>query len=871
MTFQLQRETRRLANLLALALVLAVLPRPTVVADETTWPMLDTLKSACIDCHNQDYAEGSLNFDDLPWNLHEPENRERWVLVYDRISRGEMPPEPDDLSDELRAQLTDQLATQLVSVDRRDILQEGRGAFRRLTRDEFTNHLRDLLQLPKLDVKSYLPPDRERHHCNKVASTLDLSRVQLEAYLNATDVALRSAVASGVEPPASTSRKMWATSMFESSETFGNREAMFYAKDSRMIPLSGAGLASIRKNDQHDPSVELAIFRSASWPYFGYPDKFLAREAGEYQVRFSARAVRQIRDFQLRPALRPVPMTFRARKRSGPDVSGDVRATGGVIDVQPIEAVYETTIVLKENETFEYSLLGLPVPIVFADKRPIYYDFPPMPEGGHRGIAFQWLEITGPLSSPQWPPPSHRVLFDDLPVRSSHGNSSLPIELVSEQPRQDAARLLRRFIQNACQYPVAEPQIVPFEQLVFAELDRGSPLAEALLAGYRAFLCSGEFLFLSEPMPTRQTDEQYQVTVARRLACMLNNSRPDAPLMQHALDGELVRQAALSQEVDRLIDSAAFDRFIENFTDHWLGLKDIRRDEPDIRLYPEYRFDDYLIESLEWETRQFVKALFRDNLPASSLIDTDFCYANDRLSRHYQLQPLAGSHLRKVALPSGSPYGGLLTQGAVMKVTCNGTSTSPVIRGAWVMDRLLGNPPPPPPPQVPAVEPDIRGAKTIREQLALHTEDASCASCHKRFDPVGFALENYDIMGAWRSRYRSTSRGEKITGIDRAGHPYRYHVGEVVDASGQLLDGREFSDLKSLKKHLLEDPRPLARNLLHQWTLYATGTTVRISDRPVIESILDDCQVNDYRVRDLLRGLIQSSIFLGSESPRLTP
>ena len=235
------------------------------------------------------------------------------------------------------------------------------------------------------------------------------------------------------------------------------------------------------------------------------------------------------------------------------------------------------------------------------------------------------------------------------------------------------------------------------------------------------------------------------------------------------------------------------------------------------------------------------------------------------LPRPMTLPPLTGSALRKVSLPKGSPYGGLLTQAAILKITSNGVATSPVLRGAWVMDRLIGQPPSPPPPGVPAVEPDIRGAKSMRDLLALHTKSAACASCHAKFDPVGLALENFDVMGRWRTRYRGLETGERISGIDRSGHDFSYTIAGAVDSSGQLADGREFKDVHALKAIFKANPRQLARNLLHQFTVYATGTPVRFADRREIESILDACAKNDYRVGDLLRALVQSKIFLGQK------
>ena len=538
------------------------------------------------------------------------------------------------------------------------------------------------------------------------------------------------------------------------------------------------------------------------------------------------------------------------------------------MDIQPESRVYETTIRLLPTETFEYSLLGLPVPLARnVNGGPPTYRYPPFPDGGQPGIAFQWLEVEGPIAPQSWPPTSHRVLFDD------GGMGFQPFDTPKKKPdRQDAypreaKRLLRRFAKIAAREPVPDDALLRFEQLVLQRLEQGSPFPAAMLAGYKAFLCSSHFLYLREPSDPATSDlDQY--AIASRLSHFLTNTRPDQALMGLAAAEKLRDANTLRHETDRLIHSPGFDRFVQNFTDYWLSLRHIRRDEPDIRLHPEYRFDDYLIESMERETRAFFTAMIRDNLPSSVLIDADFVYANHRLTRHYGLEPMTGSKMQKVRLPDDSPYGGLLTQAAILKVTANGTSTSPVIRGAWIMERLIGQPPPPPPASVPAVEPDTRGATTVRELLSLHTKSESCAGCHARFDPVGLALENFDILGGWRTRYRGLEMGERITGIDRAGHDFAYTLAASVDASGRLLDGRSFRDIHELKAILVSDPRQLARNLLHQFTLYATGTPVRFADRGEIESILDACAADGYRVGDLLHSLVQSSIFLGKEGVR---
>ncbi len=805
------------------------------------------LMESCFGCHDSATAEGGLDLTALRFDLRDPALRERWTRIHDRVEQGEMPPKGSDFSPEHRQELTKHLASAIHEADHADVAASGRGPLRRLNRDEYEQNLRDVLQLPNLDIRDLLPEDREGLRLNKTSAALDISRVQLMAYLDAAEAALREAMARGVAPPEAKKLRVIGTGLFPERATFGEREAMFFAKhdkalDAKELDKPGA-----------DPAIELALFRSAHWPYYGYPGGFVATIAGEYKVRFSARAVLQLTGFELKPAVQPVPMTFRARKPSGPDVSGDVRATGGMLDIQPQVATYETTIRLRERETFEYSLLGLPVPLARNVRGgPPTYRYPPFPDGGQPGVAFQWLEIEGPLPPETWPPPSHQVLFDTLGV-----------DVASTVPRDDAKRLLRRFVTLTSRAPVPEEVLLKLELLVLQQLDKQQPLAEALLTGYKAFLCSSHFLYLREP---EQAEDHH--AIAARLSQFLVNTRPDATLLELASKQQLRDAPTLRRETERLIASDGFERFVKSFTDYWLSLRHIRRDDPDVRLYPEYRFDDYLVESMERETREFFSTMIRENLSARSLVAGDFVFANDRLARHYQLSPMSGSALRRVALPEGSPLGGLLTQGAILKVSANGTSTSPVVRGAWVMERLIGQPPPPPPPSVPAVEPDIRGAKTIRDLLALHTKSATCAGCHARFDPVGLALENFDVMGGWRTRYRGIEQGDKVAGIDRAGHDFLYTLSEPVDARGSLPDGRAFQNIRDLKAILAANSRQLARNLLSQFTLYATGTPTRFSDRREIESILDACAENDYRVRDLILGLVQSRIFLGEAGCR---
>lgn len=810
------------------------------------------IEQSCIDCHDADTHKGGFDLTALKYDLNDSAGRERWVRVHDRVEKGEMPPKAEDMSAEDRAALVKSLDAALYAADRADVLANGRGPLRRLNRDEYEQNLRDILHLPDLDIRDILPEDREGFRFNKTTGMLDMSRVQLTAYLDAAEAALRAAMATDRAPPQVTKKRRVGTQLFPGTGTFGNREAMFFARDDKAIDWGKGKTKEEREQEAKDATtdagIEMALFRSASWPYLGTPHDVTAKVSGRYRVRVSARAVLQKPGFTLLPAKQPVAMTFRTRKPAGVDIINEVRADGGVIDIQPTQQVYETTLRLRAGESFEYSVLGLPMPLAMNPNGSApTYRYPPFPEGGQPGVAVQWLEVEGPLPPESWPPPSHRVLFDDL-----------GIDVKPKNAKDDAKRLLRRFVKLAAREAVSEDDLQMFDALIEQRLAKGVAFGEAMLASYKAFLASGDFIYLREP---ESADDHF--AIASRLSHFLTNSRPDAHLLDLAQSKRLHDAKTLREETLRLIAGDGFDRLVKNFTDYWLGLRHLRRDDPDIRLFPEYRFDEYLVESMDRETRTFFTAMIRDNYPATVLVKTDFIFANDRLAKHYELPPITGSAMRKVSLPAVSPFGGLLTQGAILKVSANGTTTSPVVRGAWVMERLIGKPPPPPPPSVPAVEPDIRGAKTIRDLLALHTKEKSCAGCHAKFDPVGLALESFDILGGWRTRYRGIEEGERITGIDRAGHDFSYTLAANVDPRGKLVDGREFKSINDLKAILAADPRQLARNLLHQFIVYATGTPARYSDRREIESMLDACAKEGYRVRDLMLALVQSSIFLG--------
>jgi hypothetical protein len=339
-----------------------------------------------------------------------------------------------------------------------------------------------------------------------------------------------------------------------------------------------------------------------------------------------------------------------------------------------------------------------------------------------------------------------------------------------------------------------------------------------------------------------------------RLRLFLNRS------LDHSFESKKDHKSAdFRAFTDLLIKSKKFDRFIKDLTDNWLDLRNIDFTSPDRTLFPE--FDDYLKHSMLEETRSFVRRMFLENLPISNLVKSDFAMINNRLAQHYGIENVNGSKFRPVSLPTNSPRGGLLTQGSILKVTANGTNTSPVMRGVWVMERILGQVPTPPPPGIPGVEPDIRGAETLRDLLEKHRSMESCQGCHAQFDPLGFALESFNPIGGYREHYRSLNpSAPKVERKVRAKN-VQYRVGPEVDSSGEFSDGKSFSDIHDFMSGLAENEKLLARAFVRKLLTFATGRELGFSDREEVERIVSQCSGSGYRAGDLLHAAISSNIF----------
>jgi hypothetical protein len=364
-------------------------------------------------------------------------------------------------------------------------------------------------------------------------------------------------------------------------------------------------------------------------------------------------------------------------------------------------------------------------------------------------------------------------------------------------------------------------------------------------------LISPEFLFLRE-QPGKLDD----FALASRLSYFLWSTMPDDELFKLAEEKKLSDPAVLRQQVERQLASPKSAAFTDNFVGQWLALREIDATEPSHIVYPE--FDHLLKVSMIRETELFFEEVLKNDLSVANFVSSDFTMLNGRLAKHYGIPGIIGWEFKKTPLPPESHRGGVMTMASVLKVTANGTTTSPVMRGAWVLDRILGTPPPPPPDNVSAIDPDIRGATTIREQLAKHRSTESCGVCHRKIDPPGFALESFDCIGGWRDWYRVTGNGGPVV-VD--GRHMPYHKGKPVDPSDVLPGGEKFANVDEFKQLLLKDKPLIARALARKLVTYGTGRSPQQADQEAVEAIIAKTAGKDYGFRSLVHEVVQSDLF----------
>ena len=820
------------------------------------------LSRNCLSCHNKKNSSGGLDLA-VAYQPDDPKNFNLWVKVVDRVAAGEMPPKsaPQPAPAARKAFLA-AVSTPLQVIDEGRMRREGRSTWRRMNRYEYENTVRDLLDAPWLQIREMLPEDGLLARFNKVGDALDVSHVQMSRYLSAASYALKEVLPTQVTRPETTKRRYYAREQrsFAGLARFGrfnqaSERATFAIFDNKADVPAMMRTAPFTVGEQDPVKREMesiGVVASAYEPLMPRFDQFRAPVAGRYKLRLRAHTFWSHPDNPdrwWRPSRSEIskgrtqePVSLYSSLPQG--VTQILRKLG-TLDFGPEASVGGLDVHLLQGETILPDAARL-----FRSRPPNWHNPLATPEG-QPGVGFNWMEVEGPLYD-NWPTRGQLVLTGGLPLKS--GSDAL--EIVSTDPVKDGERLLRAFTRRAVRRPIADVDIQPCLKVFHAAQKSGSSFTEALLTAYSAVLCSPAFVTLEErPGPLDAH------ALASRLSYLLWNTEPDATLRALADKGVLTDPKVLISQTDRLLADPRSQRFSEAFLDYWLDLRKTGNTNPDETLYPDYYLDDLLVESSIDETRAFFSELIRGNLPARNLVTSDFVMVNSRLAELYGINDVKGSEIRRVPLPADSVRGGLLTQASVLKVTANGTTTSPVIRGAWITERILGLPVPPPPAAVPAVEPDIRGATTIREQLDKHRSLPACNSCHSRIDPPGFALESFDIFGGWRSTYRALGEGPKVPGFGKNGQPFVFTAALPVDPSGVLADGRAFKDIRELKKLLVRDERQIARNLVRQLVTYGTGAPVRFGDRPSVESILDGARSDGYGVKSLIHGLVSSRLF----------
>ena len=456
------------------------------------------------------------------------------------------------------------------------------------------------------------------------------------------------------------------------------------------------------------------------------------------------------------------------------------------------------------------------------------------------GIWIGDVHVEGPLLE-SWPVKSTASVFKGVDMKSG--------------TRLDAQMIIKNFLPRAFRRPVNEQEVQAYLSLFDTVLEKSKSFTEGIKVVLKAALCSADFIFLVEKGQGRLTDYE----LANRLSYFLWSSLPDKELTDLAAKGQLQNPQTLKNQTERMLSDPKAKRFVENFTGQWLKLRSVDETVPDKKLYPEY--DEFLRDSLVRETELFFSEILKKDLSLVNFIDSDFLILNDRMAEHYGIPGIKGSDFRKVKVSTGSPRGGVLTQASIMKVTANGTDTSPILRGVWILENIMGAHVPPPPPAVPAVEPDIRGTVTIREQLDAHKSNKSCFGCHSKIDPVGFAFENFDPVGTFRDYYRTIGGKGKHAKTDSQGRKVRYRIGPDVDSSGVLKEGSKFSNIKEFKQILLKQKDVVALCLTDKLMTYATGRVPGFSDRAMIQDVALKTKQKNYGLKTLIHNIVQSEIF----------
>lgn len=747
-------------------------------------PFLDRY---CVACHSQKLKTAGIVLENSAPD-HPASHAEVWEKVVGKLDSGEMPPAGMPRPDAASAKLFEAGITSDLDSAARQKPYAGRTVVRRLNRVEYTNAIRDLLAL-ELPLTDELPADGIAGGFDNIGDALSMSPLLLERYLK---VARRvSEVAVGISDPSP------VTEIFPAP----GAQAVWLGEG---MPFGTRGGVRVRYYFPVDAEYNLRAF-------IGRDNLPHAEGIRFFQTRVPVKAGSHV-------TIVTFPDEFNEREGPVPNVAGLGGAPlGGPLDTRG-SAIHPTIEFRLDNRRVKlFEIGGISVgEAAFAGQ--------PGPPTLDR------LEISGPYKATGvGETPSRRRIFVCRPARA-----------VDEEPC--ASRILSTVARRAFRRDVTTADVQPF-LTAYATARRKSSFDASIAAALRDLLLAPDFLFRLEFDPagtapgTAQKVSNWEL--ASRLSFFLWSSIPDDELLNVAASGKLKDTAVLDREIRRMLADSRARTLADNFATQWLGLRALEDSKPDTKVYPE--FDSGLESAFEEETRLFVRSVIHDNRSVLDLIGANYTFLNERLARIYGIGGVIGPGFRRVSVAQNPERGGLLGQGSVLLLTSHTTKTSPVLRGRWILDNLLNSPPPPPPPGVPPLDESAdKGRKlTTRQQVERHRSNAVCASCHSRMDPLGFALENFDVIGRWRTK----------------------DDGGEIDASGALPDGKAFAGPQGLKDLLLSRPDAFAKATLSRLMTYALGRELDFLDQPAIRQIMRETEGKGYRFADLIGGVVKSVPF----------
>ncbi len=669
--------------------------------------------------------------------------------------------------------------------------------YRRLTQLEYARTLEDLLEIPGAaakDLAQTLPPEADSGGFDTLAESQGISGLHVRSYIEAADRALDAAIELGESPSL-------------------EPHVIDYSVGYPLLLGNGNFFGGGVIVNTEDAAVQFAD-GVCTYALDSERNGYTVPRAGTYRVSMDI--------YRHRGVSTVVATLFRGKTQGVVASLDELIGAWDLTDDNP--RVVSLTTYLQPGDLLAPCVSEVTFPP--GDNIFNYLAEDKFANDGYEGegVAFRTLTITPAIE--QWPPPSTRSLLTGVSF-----DQDGQIEL-TKPPEQHLHDIVARFAAKAFRRPVAEWEVSTIAALGERVLSEGRPFIEAVKVPLLAILSSPEFLY--QPADDEELND-YEL--ATRLAYFLWRSPPDSRLLGAARRGALSDPEEVDRQAERMLAAARSFRFITDFAAQAYRLDELNATTPSLGL----GYNERVGQAMKLETELFLASLVRDDLSVANLIDSDYTFVNRPLARIYGIEGVEGQAVRRISLPPDSVRGGLLTQGAILKITANGTTTSPVPRGNFVLDALLGTPVPPPPAGVTGLEPDTRGTTTIREQLDAHRTERVCNNCHSVIDPPGFALESFDPVGRFRTRYRARV---------------------PVDASGVTLSGSSFDGIEEYKQILLdEELDQVARALVTKLLVFATGAELGIDALNEVEEILDRERGDGFPVRSLIRGVTASNAF----------